>query len=174
MFKRPKELMFARTVAFGMDHLLFNKERSAEKAETVASQFYNPLGRKTLLGFVIPDFQRGLVWSIEQQRNLIESVWRGVPIGSYAVNFSTDYLPPDVTNVLIDGQQRLQALDDYWSDKVAYGGYHWSELTERDRRYFIRAPFPQMRTNSDSRDEVIEYYNAMNFGGTEHTEEERA
>lgn len=173
-FKRPKELMFARNVAFGLDHLLFNKDRTTEKSKTAARAFYNPLGRKVLLGFVIPDFQRGLVWSVDQKVSLIESIWRGIPIGTYSVNFDTDKLPPDLTNILIDGQQRLEAIDAYWNNEFEFGGYYWKDLSELDQHHFVRAPFPQMRTNSKNRAEVVEYYNAMNFGGVAHTEEDRA
>jgi hypothetical protein len=160
-------------MAFGFDHVLFNKERCEEAgAPNAARRFYNPLGRRTLCGFVIPDFQRGLVWSTAQQQALIASVWRGIPIGTYSLNFSTDDLPDDLTNIVIDGQQRLNALRAYWDDEFSYLGYKWSEVSELDQRVFSRGQFPQARTSSRKRAEVIEYYTAMNFGGTQHTADE--
>jgi len=174
MFKPPKPLMYAHNISHCLDSLLYNKERLLEKGGTSSFVFYNPLNLPTLCGHVIPDFQRGLVWSDEQNLRLIESVYRGIPIGSYSVNFSSDDLPPRVTNVLIDGQQRLNALNEYWEDRIVYRGYRWSELTRRQRGPVYRTMFPQMRTNSKDENEVREYYNAMNFGGTDHVEGERA
>lgn len=165
-FVRPEPLMFARSMAFSLDSLLFNKERPDR------DEFYNPLKRPTLCGMVIPDFQRGLVWSEAQQVKLIHSVWMGIPIGTYSVNFSTDRLPPRLTNILIDGQQRINSLRAYWDDEIAYQGYLWSQLSELDRRYFVRGSFPQMRTESKDIGEVLRYYEVMNFGGTDHTQDD--
>ena len=173
MFKRPKPLMFAQSMAFGIDHLFyaFEKVRAGERNDS----WYNPLDRPMLCGIVVPDFQRAKVWTMEQNRALIESVWRGIPIGTYSVNFSVGKtLPPELTNILIDGQQRINALSLYWRGVFAFDGYFWPDLSDLDQRMFVRNNFPQQRTDSRDMNEVLEYYNAMNFGGTDHTEEDRA
>jgi uncharacterized protein with ParB-like and HNH nuclease domain len=171
-FQRPKPLMFAQSMAFGIDHLFYHweKERS-----TSQEAWYNPLHRPMLCGFVIPEFQRDLVWNRDQKRALIESIWRGIPIGSYSVNFSVcKTLPPALTNIVIDGQQRLETLRSYWSNEFDYKGHYWQDLSELDQRYFIRGQFPQQRTDSEIEAEVRDYYNALNFGGTAHKQNERA
>lgn len=175
-FNPPKSLIFTQSMSFGLDSLLFNKERIIEK-ELIGGEmlnFYNPLKRPTLCGHVIPDFQRGLVWTEEQNLRLIDSVFRGIPIGTYAVNFDTDQLPPRLTNILLDGQQRLNALSLYWDDKLTYRGYKWSELNRPQQGILNRAMFPQMRTNTKNEAEARAYYNAMNFGGVDHKEGEQA
>ena len=174
MFKPPKPLMFAQSMAFCLDSLLYNKERAEGKKDTPADVFYNPLKRPMVCGHVIPDFQRGLVWTEDQNLRLIDSIFRGIPIGTYAVNFSTDQLPPKLTNILLDGQQRLNALSMYWNDELSYRGYKWSELNRPQQGILNRVMFPQMRTNTKSLAEAKTYYNAMNFGGTDHTEDDRA
>uniref|UniRef100_A0AAU7VHI8 GmrSD restriction endonucleases N-terminal domain-containing protein n=1 Tax=Dinoroseobacter phage vB_DshS_R26L TaxID=3161158 RepID=A0AAU7VHI8_9CAUD len=171
-FTPPPALMFAQPMAFALDSLLYNKER-AENPDR-HDRFYNPLNRPMICGHVIPDFQRGLCWTDEQNLRLIDSVFRGIPIGTYAVNFSTDPLPPRLTNILLDGQQRLNALALWWDDKIVYRGYRWSELNRQGQGIFNRVLFPQMRTNTKDEAEARTYYNAMNFGGVDHTEEERA
>ena len=173
-FEPPATLTFAQPMAFALDSLLYNKERAEGKAGTPGDRFYNPLNRPMLCGHVIPDFQRGLVWTEDQNLRLIDSVYRGIPIGTYAVNFSTDRLPPRLTNVLLDGQQRLNALNEWWDDKLVYRGYRWSELNRQGQGLFSRVLFPQMRTNTKDEEEVVDYYNAMNFGGVAHTDEDRA
>lgn len=170
-FSPPPPLMFARSVNFSLESLLFNKERFEEGED---ADFYNPLNLPVLCGHVIPDFQRGLCWTEDQNLALIDSVFRGIPIGTYAVNFSTDQLPPRLTNILLDGQQRLNALALYWDDKLTYRGYKWSELNRPQQGTLNRVMFPQMRTDTKDEAEARVYYNAMNFGGVDHTEEDRA
>lgn len=173
-FEPPKPLMFAQSMAFCLDSLLYNKERAEGKMGTPTDVFYNPLGLPMLCGHVIPDFQRGLCWTEDQNLALIDSIFRGIPIGTYAVNFSIDQLPPRLTNILLDGQQRLNALSLFWEDKLTYRGYKWSELNRPQQGILNRVMFPQMRTNTKDEAEARTYYNAMNFGGVDHTEEERA
>lgn len=174
-FKRPEPLMFAQPMAFQLDHLYFAFTRPEAESRR-RDAFYNPLGRPMLFDFVIPEFQRDLVWTEDQKRALIHSVWLNIPIGTYSVNFSLAHkaLPPKLRNILIDGQQRLDALRGYWSDEFDYDGYYWSQLSDLDQRYFVRTSFPQMRTDGRDEAEVRRYYNAMNFAGTAHKEEERA
>lgn len=54
---------------------------------------------------IIPDFQRGFVWSIEQSSKLIESFLLGLPVPP--VFF---YIDNDNLNQVIDGQQRLLSV----------------------------------------------------------------
>jgi Protein of unknown function DUF262 len=56
-------------------------------------------------------YQRGEVWGIERQRNLIRSLIMGIPFGSIVVNSrakASNYR--DVTLAVIDGKQRITTL----------------------------------------------------------------
>lgn len=67
----------------------------------------------------LPEFQRGYVWSRTQVRGLMESLYRGHPVGSLLV-WATDpseaavrgdQTPaPGVVKLLLDGQQRITSL----------------------------------------------------------------
>ena len=68
---------------------------------------------------VLPEFQRGYVWNRNQVRGLMQSLYRGYPVGSllvwvtptHAVNTRGDQEPtPGVANLLLDGQQRITSL----------------------------------------------------------------
>lgn len=171
-FEPPKPLIFAQSMAFSIDHLFYAWERREDRSRDT---YYNPLRREMLLGTVVPDFQRSKVWTEDQNRALIRSIWRGIPIGTYSLNFSiSQKTPPDLTNILIDGQQRLNALRGYWENEFDFNGYFWGDLEDNHQRKFISRPFPQQRTDSTDRQEVLDYYNAMNFGGVAHDEQERA
>ena len=67
----------------------------------------------------LPEFQRGYVWSRAQVRGLMESLYRGHPVGSLLVwatdpseaTVRGDQVPaPGVVKLLLDGQQRITSL----------------------------------------------------------------
>lgn len=140
--------------------------------------YMNPLGLRTIMGYVIPEWQRPLVWTQEQSIRFIESLWLGMPVGSYTINVDSDYggqkRNPRTCNILVDGQQRMWALQQYLEDAFPVMGLLYSELNILERRIF--AMIKWVSYESASRDEayIREYYNRMNFGGTAHTEDQRA
>lgn len=75
----------------------------------------------TILGWVqggqiaIPEIQRPFVWSSTKVRDLVDSLYRGYPVG-YLITWNThdvklkDGSSPVAKQILIDGQQRVTAL----------------------------------------------------------------
>lgn len=64
---------------------------------------------------VIPEIQRPFVWKAKQVRDLIDSLYKGFPVGYLIVSRSHDMKLKDGTlsrgqRILIDGQQRVTAL----------------------------------------------------------------
>ena len=121
--------------------------------------------------FIIPDFQRPLVWTQGQKMRLIESLWLGIPIGTYTINeaYQTPY-----DMIVIDGLQRINAIKEYVSDAFKVYNNYYSELRDSYKLRFMGVLFPRYTTNSDDVDYLKNYYNLMNFGGTAHQESERA
>lgn len=133
----------------------------------------NPEGLRTIMGFKVPKWQRPLVWTMRQKISLIESIWSGLNIGTYSYNVTpTPEHPLDL--VLIDGQQRLFAIQEYIEDKFKVHGYLYSEITVFDRRRFGMSHFSCYETHTEDEQYLKDYYNLTNFGGTAHKEEERA
>lgn len=67
----------------------------------------------------LPEFQRGYVWNRTQVRGLMESLYRGHPVGSLltwltetegAVSRGDGQLQPGTVQLLLDGQQRVTSL----------------------------------------------------------------
>lgn len=123
-------------------------------------------------GYRLPDFQRPLVWTEDQNILLIESIWDGMDIGSYAI--VEDLTNPKNDGLLLDGQQRLNALFRYHNNEFPVRGYLWSELTDTDRREFKRSTFPRVTLRSPSEETMRTYYNRMNFSGVRHTMDQQA
>ena len=73
------------------------------------------------LDLVLPEFQREYVWTREQSKQLMVSLFRGYPVGGLLLWKTDD--PPELKNVkslpeklgtvliLLDGQQRLTTLN---------------------------------------------------------------
>lgn len=142
--------------------------------ENPTDEFRNPLGRRTVCGFVIPKFQRGLVWTPAQNVALIESVWKGIPIGTYAINRKIGNVPDHLQNIVIDGQQRLHAIELYLSGQLEVFGGTYDDLDKVQKRFFDCKHFARYETKTSDEAYLRDYYNLMNFGGTVHTEGDRA
>lgn len=138
-----------------------------------ASNELNPHALRTVMGFCLPTWQRGFVWTLAQQIAFIESAWRGLSLGTYTYNQSGLGSPFD--NLLIDGQQRMHAIQCYLHDDFPVFGWHWSEVTIVDRRAWeMTVHFNSYVTETENEDYLKCYYNLTNFGGTAHKESERA
>lgn len=133
----------------------------------------NPHGYREVMGYFLPSWQRGLVWTEAQNIKLMESLWLGLNIGTYTFNRAA--LGSKFDNLLIDGQQRLWALQRYLSDEFAVFGYRWSEIGDAERRSFeFGRHFHCYITTTEDEAYLRDYYNMMNFGGVAHKESERA
>jgi len=134
----------------------------------------NKHGYRTVMGYFLPEWQRGIVWDIDRQVRLIESIWLGMPIGTYTFNRAKEY-GGKLDNLLIDGQQRMHSIECYLKDQFKVFGYYWSETTEIDKRGFRNSRhFPCYITETNDETYLKNYYNTMNFGGIAHTEGQKA
>lgn len=113
--------------------------------------------------WVIPDFQRGLVWTTEQKIKFIESMVGRLPIGEYTVHRT-----PDDKYEVLDGQQRWDAIFSYIADEFRVNGYLWSELNDISRMYFEDTPFAYRLVERLTEEEKLDVYNRLAYGGTAH------
>lgn len=122
-----------------------------------------------------PPFQRGHVWTEEQQRRYIEFFLRGgktgrdlyfncpnwhrqVPKGAY-----NDY-------VCVDGLQRITAIRRFINNELAVFGSFFREYTDTFRMATdtMRVHINDLKTER----EVLQWYIDMNAGGTPHSDTE--
>lgn len=70
----------------------------------------------------VPQFQRFLVWEKAKRRNLIDSIHRGLPIGSLLIHRE---FPQEgrAKLTLIDGLQRMTAVREYFKAPLDYNQY---------------------------------------------------
>ena len=135
----------------------------------------NPFSYRVVMGYFLPTWQRGAVWSQDQQVKLIESLWYGLNVGTYTFNRPGRGRGGPHDNLLIDGQQRLFSLQRYLENAFPVLGAYWRDVTDADRRGFeMTRHFHCYITDSTDEAYLREYYNMTNFGGVAHKESERA
>lgn len=131
-----------------------------------------------------PDFQRGHVWTPEQQARYIENVYRGVvPPETMVIQFNAphwddfDYegeLPREIQ--IIDGLQRLTAVRQYLAGEVRPFGKHVSDFDgtkysmKRWNVYRFKFSMHQFKTRAN----LLQHYLDLNAGGTPHAPDEIA
>ena len=123
-----------------------------------------------------PDFQRGNVWSEEQQIAYVEYFLRGGrssriiyfnhPDFAGFANKDTDipYM------VLVDGLQRLTAMLRFLDNEIPAFGCYFKDFEDTPRK--IDYDFIFNVNNLQYRRDVLQWYIDMNSGGTVHSHEE--
>lgn len=130
-----------------------------------------------------PDFQRGHVWTPDQQRHFIENVLRGVISSS---GFVVQFNCPNWENAAyagdlpvgfqcIDGLQRITAVQAFMDGTVHPFGLSVEDLnlsgfSMKGSRYRFRLAVHDFQ----SRAELLQHYLDLNAGGTPHTAAEIA
>ena len=121
---------------------------------------------------LIPDFQRGHVWSEKQQVAFIEFFLQGGRINAVFLNNPhwnrQDSEYSDM--VCVDGLQRLTALMRFENNEISAFGTLFKDFEDRPRtsQATLRININDLQTKK----EVLQWYIELNEGGTPHTEEE--
>jgi len=120
-----------------------------------------------------PDFQRGHVWTEDQQSRWIEFFLRGGKTGRVIYfnhpGWQSNYLGD---MVIVDGKQRCEAIRRFLGNEIkAFRSYH-REYTDTLRRsgHTMRINVNDLKTRA----EVLQWYIEFNSGGTPHSDEEIA
>jgi uncharacterized protein with ParB-like and HNH nuclease domain len=123
-------------------------------------------GEQYLGWFIIPNFQRKLVWTIEQKIRLIESIYMGMPIGSLVHNLTVQENSCD--GWLLDGHQRTDAILAYERGDYAVHGWRFLDLPEIEQNHFLRVSIPIIQTNIFDEVTCRDVYDRLVYGGTSH------
>jgi len=130
-------------------------------------------GERRVLGYRLPPFQRPAVWTEAQQVSFIESAWRGFSLGQLVVT-ETDSAP-HLNRYLIDGQQRLTAIEAYFQNRLTVFGARHSELQRTDQLRLatsVSIGVLSLRHHLTMA-RLQDLYVQMNWGGTAHQEHDR-
>ena len=124
-----------------------------------------------------PEFQRGHVWTEQQQISWLEYHLRGGKSGNtiYLNNpfWHSNRQPKDGEYrdyVCVDGLQRITAAQRFINDEIKVFGSYFSEY--QDRINITDAAIYLNVNDLKTEKEVLQWYVDMNAGGTPHTKEE--
>ena len=122
-----------------------------------------------------PDFQRGHVWTEEQQVRFLEFILQGGKTGRtlyfndphwHGVRAKTGYSD----FVCVDGLQRITAIQRFLNNEIRVFGQLYSEFGGRTD--LIRHGMVINVNDLKTKREVLQWYIQMNAGGTPHSPEE--
>lgn len=146
-----------------------------------------PWATRFAMGYPLPSWQRPLVWTEGQKVRFIQSLWAGVDVGTYMVNDVYEFVDlgksgthyREFSEILLDGQQRLTALEDYLYNRFAVPDDQgvlrfWKDLPRIERRRFSSQHFAKAAVGSWDERFLRGAYDLRAFGGTPHTEAQRA
>ena len=131
---------------------------------------------RKVFGMNLPNFQRGLKWSHEQESSYIESVLRDLPTGSFMLTKVEGAGDNPLRGLLIDGQQRSTTLQRFLKDEVEIaGGIVFSQFSRESRAFFLNKPIDVVLLDPQFYDfeALHEIYVKFNYGGTVHDAAER-
>ena len=175
----PKALLDGYASTRSLDDIFESRAATPEKDDMWDT------GQTKIGRFFLAPFQRPAVWTKDQKVRLVESMLLGISIGSIVVvdalnmKMQNPNLFAKTDRWLIDGQQRLTAIQDYLKDDLTvFEGteceHKFSDLNEIELRkiYQINISVIRIHTIDEQLCRVI--YDRLNFGGTPHTENQRA
>lgn len=173
MKRMPEPFLRAISSNYSMSEIIHNFVDGTPSKE---HQYPHEFNGEWLFDFKIPPFQRPIVWNEEQCIRFIESCWLGFDIGSYVINrveWRREKVPLR-DRYLLDGLQRLTAIKKYICNEFKVFGYYWNELDRIEHCRFENITFNRNTVQVDDDATLHEIYNRLNFGGTPHTEDQRA
>ena len=174
----PLPIIVTGTSSMSLDNLI-NPAHWAVKPD---DDLYLDTSR-LLGGYILPPFQRPLVWDEARMIAFIESAQLGLHLGTIIWNDAGEAMqdgkfhPTD--RYLLDGQQRITALTAYVQDAFSvFAGtpyeHRWSDLNAIERRTFgqIQIGYSKVNTTDDALLRTI--YDRLNFGGIPHSPDQSA
>jgi len=104
---------------------------------------------------VHPSYQRELVWTLEQQKKILNTLSRGGFITAIIVNMDEDN-----KYEVVDGQNRITTIKRFMENDIVYDWIIYNELSDTEKRKFNDIHIPTIKLihwNKSDCEEVFEY-----------------
>ncbi|MDR6927858.1 DUF262 domain-containing protein [Pseudomonas sp. BE134] len=180
--RMPQRVLATSTHQYPIDVLACRFEKY--QADPTSAHDKYPWAARFVMGIPVPSWARPLVWDVGQKSRFIAAVWSGADLGSYLTNewcgsegAGRDLL--ENSEILLDGQQRLHSLEEYFLDRLAVPDVQgqprvWSEIGNGERRRFLSTVFAQAHVCSDDEMALRKTYDLCAMGVTPRTYDQRA
>lgn len=170
------------THQFPIDVLALRFEQYLSAPSSVHEKY--PWAARFVMGFPVSSWQRQLVWNAGQKARFITAVWSGVSLGSYLTNdwcgSAAEHMAmAENSEILIDGQQRLYSLEQYFLDQLAVPDAHgmprvWSEIGNSERKRFLSTIFAHSSVSSGDEMALRKTYDLYTQGLAPRAHDQRA
>jgi hypothetical protein len=176
----PQRVLPISTYQYPIDLLASRLEKYLLDPSDAQDRY--PWASRFVMGIPVPSWQRHLVWNVGQKARFITAVWSGADLGSYLTNEwceCTGRAMAENSEILIDGQQRLHSLEDFFLDRLAAPDIQgqprvWSELGNVERKRFLSTIFPHSSVSSDDEMALRRTYDLCALGVVPRTHDQRA
>jgi hypothetical protein len=178
----PQRALDTSTHQYPIDVLALRFEQYLADPSYVHEKY--PWAARFVMGFPVSSWQRELVWNVGQKARFITAAWSGADLGSYLTN---EWLGSSAGNIalaenseiLIDGQQRLHSLEEYFMDRLAVPDAQgqprvWSEIGKSERKRFLSTVFAQSHVSSGDEVALRKTYDLCALGVAPRTHDQRA
>lgn len=134
-YNLPERIDLGRKFSSVMGHFVSNLRESQVPHESYidGEQYDLSEGCRKVCGYIAPPFQRPLEWTDQQKIRFIESAFMGLNLGTVTIheascnnvkNLSLIKATP-FSGWIIDGQQRLSAIEAFLTDQIEVYGAYW-------------------------------------------------
>lgn len=110
------------------------------------------------------DYQRDLVWTLDDKIALIESIFNNIEIGKFVFVQRHENTPGKYYEIL-DGKQRLSTLCEFYEGRFAYKGVFYQDLSYMDRYRFTSHPITYGFLENPDKRGIYETFIKMNTCG---------
>lgn len=111
-----------------------------------------------------PDYQRDLVWSDEDNKALIDSIFNNVDIGKFVIIYN-EYAPDTPTYEVLDGKQRLHALASFYENRFPYRDLYFNDLNRKEKYQFTHFPVAVAQLRDITQQQKYRYFLNINRHG---------
>jgi hypothetical protein len=110
-----------------------------------------------------PDYQRGNVWTPEDENSLIDSIFNNIKIGQFVYIFR-GY--EGKVYECLDGKQRTNTLIRFYESRFKYRGLTYAEMCGRDQDHFENFTITILESKNEmTHEQKYRYFLKLNAGG---------
>jgi hypothetical protein len=110
-------------------------------------------------------YQRGLVWTLEQKQDLINSIMRNIDIGKFTF-IRLDFAEKrNYYYEILDGKQRLNALCEFRQGRFKFKDRYFWELSYKDQHHFESYPASVGEASGMTLEQKLRYFLKLNVCG---------
>jgi uncharacterized protein with ParB-like and HNH nuclease domain len=107
------------------------------------------------------------VWTHEDKELLLDSVFKNIEIGKFAlIHLSTsEWRERGFSYEILDGKQRLSTLIEFYENKLSYKGKYYNDLSWKDRMTFKHHNVSVAEVESENKKTILKYFLMLNRTG---------